>query len=371
MAWNQPGNSNNNNPWGKKPGQGGGDLDQAFKDWQKRFESFFGGGGSGEGRSTTPFLIIGIIVIAIWMSTGFYTVQPGSEGVVQRFGRHVQTVPNGWGWRLPWPIEQVTKVDTKGVKSVAYKSRVLTAEPNMVEIEVAVQYRVKQAEDYLFKVREPESALAEVSESVIREVVGRNDQQAILESGRPKIVADTRDIMQRTLDQYGAGIEVVSVNITDVQVPEAVQQAQRDSVKAKADRERVILEAQAYANGILPQAEGTAARQVQEAEAYKSQIVQVATGDASRFGQLLTAYDKAPAVTRERLYIETIESVLRGSRKVIIDQKGGANGNMLYLPLDKLVERSREGDSSSIPVRPTVTVEEQQATSDARSRVER
>jgi len=372
MAWNQPGNSNNNNPWGKKPGQGGGDLDQAFKDWQKRIENLFGRGGGGEGGpSSTPFLIIAIIVIGVWMATGFYTVPPGSQGVVQRFGRHVQTVPNGWGWRFPWPIEQVTKVDTKGVKSASYKSRVLTAEPNMVEIEVAVQFKVKQAEDYLFKVRDPEKTLGEVSESAIREVVGRNDQQAILEAGRPKIAADTKEIMQRTVDQYGAGIEVVSVNITDVQVPEAVQQAQRDSVKAKADRERVILEAQAYANGILPQAEGQAARQVQDAEAYKSQVVQLATGDVSRFSQVAAAYDKAPAVTRERMYIEAVEAVLRGSRKVIIDSKGGANGNMFYLPLDKLVDRSRDADGASIPVRPTVTVEEQPASSDSRSRVER
>jgi len=363
MAWNQPGSSNNN-PWGKKPSSGG-DLDQAFKDWQKRVESLFGGG-----RSSTPVLILVCVILAIWAATGFYTVAPGSQGVVQRFGAYYQTVPNGWGWRFPWPIETVTKVDVQGVKSTSYKSRVLTAEPNMVEIDVAVQYRVKQAEDYLFRVRKPEETLGEVSESAIREVVGRNDQQAILESGRPKIVADTQEIMQRTLDQYGAGIEVVKVNLTDVQVPEAVQQAQRDSVKAKAERERVIKEAQAYANLILPQAQGSAAKTVAEAEGYKAQIVQQATGDASRFNQLVTAYEKAPAVTRERLYIESVESVLRGSKKVIIDSKGG-NGNVLYLPLDKLTER-REGDGPVSTMRPSVTVEpETPSASDARQRVER
>ena len=370
MAWNQPGNSNNNNPWGKKPGQGGGDLDQAFKDWQKRIENLFGGGEGG--RSTTPILIILIIIVAIWMATGFYSIPVGNQGVVQRFGRHVQTVPNGWGWRFPWPIEQVTKVDTMGVKFASYKSRVLTAETNMVELEVAVQYKVKEAEDYLFRVRDPEKTLSEVSESAIREVVGRNDLRAILESKRFQIASDTRETMQRTLDQYGAGIEMINVNITDVQVPEAVQQSQRDSVKAQADRDRVILEAKAYANGILPQAEGQAARKVQDAEAYKSQVVQVATGDASRFSQVAAAYDKAPAVTRERMYIEAVEGVLRGSRKVIIDSKGSGNGNMFYLPLDKLVDRARDADSSgSIPVRPTVTVEEQPPSTDSRSRVER
>jgi membrane protease subunit HflK len=365
MAWNQHGS--NNNPWGKKPAGGGGDLDQAFKDWQKRIESLFGGGG---GRSSTPLLIFIVIAVAAWAATGFYTVSPGSKGVVQRFGAYHETVPNGWGWRFPWPIEAITKVDTQGVKSTSYKSRVLTAEPNMVEIDVAVQYRIIRAEDYLFKVREPTQTLGEVSESAIREVVGRNTQDVILESGRPKIASDTQDIMQRTLDQYGAGIEVVKVNIIDVQVPEPVQQAQRDSVKAQADKERVIKEAEAYRNGIIPQAEGLAARQVQEAEAYKSQIVQLATGDASRFNQLLTAYERAPAVTRERLYIESVESVLRGSRKVIIDSKGG-NGNVLYLPLDKLTERSRDGDANTVTVRPPVNVDSDSGASDGRQRVER
>jgi membrane protease subunit HflK len=305
------------------------------------------------------------------MATGLYQVQPGNQGVVQRFGKHVQTVGDGWGWRLPWPIETVTKVDVAGVKSTEYKSSVLTAEPNMVELQVAVQYRIKNAEDNLFKVRDPAATLSEVSESAIREVVGRNDQQAILEAGRIKIAEDTRVIMQRTLDQYGAGIEVRSVNITDVQVPEAVQQAQRDSVKAKADRERMIKEAQAYANGIIPVAQGNAARAVQEAEAYKSQVVSKATGEASRFSQLAAAYEKAPNVTRERLYIDAVESVLKSSRKVIIDSKSGS-GNMLYLPLDKLVERSRDADGGTVTVRPPVAVEPDPSIApDPRSRVER
>jgi len=370
MAWNQPGNSNNN-PWGKKPSPGGGDLDQAFKDWQKRIESLFGGGGGGAGRSSTPLLILMIVVIGGWMSTGFYQIKTGEQGVVQRFGKLVDTVGDGLGWRMPWPIETVTKVDVQKVATTSYKSRVLTAEPNMVELQVAVQYRIKDAEDYLFKVRDPQDTLSEVSESAIREVVGRSDQQAILEAGRLKIAEDTRDIMQRTLDTYGAGIEVRKVNITDVQVPEAVQQAQRDSVKAKADRERAIKAAQAIANGIIPQAEGRAAKEIQEAQAYKSQVVQIATGEASRFNQLLTAYEKAPNVTRERMYIETIENVLARTRKVVVDSKT-SSGNMLYLPLDKLIERGRDSDGNPIAVRPSVTVEPESSTgSDPRQRVER
>src|SRR5436190_5124194 len=216
MAWNQPG-GNSNNPWGKKPSAGGGDLDQAFRDWQKRIQSLFGGDGGG--RSSTPLFILIIVVIGAWMCTGFYQVKTGEQGVVQRFGKHVDTVGDGLGWRMPWPIETVAKVDVQGIATTSYKSRVLTAEPNMVELQVAVQYRIKDAEDYLFKVRDPKDTLSEVSESAIREVVGRSDQQAILEAGRLKIAEDTRDIMQRTLDAYGAGIEVRKVNITDVQVP--------------------------------------------------------------------------------------------------------------------------------------------------------
>jgi modulator of FtsH protease HflK len=365
MAWNQPGG--NNNPWGRKPTPGGGDLDQAFKDWQKRIESLFGGSG---GRSSTPALVIAIILVAIWMATGFYTVSPGYQGVVQRFGAYYGTVPNGWGWRFPWPIESVTKVDVQGIASELIKSRVLTAEPNMVELQVAVQYRIRDPKDFLFRVREPKKTLAEVSESAIREVVGRNNQQAILEAERVRIASDTRDIMQRTLDQYGAGIEVRNVNITDVQVPEAVQAAQRDSVKARADRQRMINEAQAYANGIQPKAEGRAAGMVQEAEAYKAQVVSLATGDTARFNQLVAAYERAPNVTRERLYIETVESVMSRSRKVIIDQKPGS-GNMIYLPLDKLMER-RDSEGNAAAMRPSVTVEtEPSAVPDGRQRVER
>ncbi len=366
MAWNQPG-GNNNNPWGKKPAAGGGDLDQTFKDFQKRVESLFGGGGKGG----SLFVVLLAIVVAIWMVTGFYTINLGSSGVVQRFGKYVATVPNGWGWRFPWPIEKVTEVDTSGQKATTYKSRVLTSEPNMVELDMTVQWRIKDPVDYLFNVRQPEETLAEVSESVIREVVGRNDQQAILASNRLKIVTDTRDILQRTLDVYGAGIEVITVNIEGVQVPEAVQQAQSESVKAQADSERDILAARAYANGIIPTAEGLAARTVQDAEAYKAGKIQQATGDASYFNQLLSAYEKAPAVTRERLYLESVESVLRGSRKVVIDSKSG-NGNMIYLPLDKMLERRADSESNTITVRPPAAVEpEPSANVDTRQRVER
>ncbi len=314
MAWNQPG-GNNNNPWGKKPAAGGGDLDQAFKEWQKRVESLFGGGG----RSGGFLAALLVIAVAVWMATGFYTVNVGSQGVVQRFGKYVTTVPNGWGWRFPWPIEKVTEVDTAGTKNSNYKSRVLTSEPNMVEVDITVQCRIKDPVDYLFNVKDPQDTLAQISESVFREVVGRNDQQAILTGKRVEIARDTGVLMRSTLDAYGAGIEILNVNIENAQVPEAVQQA---------------------------------------------------TGDASRFNQLVTAYEKAPAVTRERLYIETVETVLGRSRKVIIDARDGS-GNMIYLPLDKLLERRNE-TSTGIPVRPPATLDsDPSAAPDGRTRPER
>ena len=276
---------------------------------------------------------------------------------------------DGWGWRLPWPIETVTKVDVAGVKSTSYKSRVLTAEPNMVELQVAVQYRITNAEDYLFRVRDPIATLGEVSESAIREVVGRNDQQAILEAGRIKIAEDTRVIMQRTLDQYGAGIEVRNVNITDVQVPEAVQQAQRDSVKAKADRERMIKEAQAYANGILPKAQGDAARAVQEAEAYKSQVI--LDGDRRRLAllALAAAYEKAPNVTRERLYIETVESVLKARARSSSTRRAATATCSIYRSTRSWIAAATEMARSPCGRRPASTRKRHAA--DSRQRVER
>jgi membrane protease subunit HflK len=282
----------------------------------------------------------------------------------------VDTVGDGLGWRLPWPIEAVTKVNVIERLSISSKPRVLTAEATMVELQLSVQYQIKDPVKYLFQVKDPKDTLGEVGESAIREVVGRNDQRAILNQNRARIVQDTRDIMQRTLDQYGAGISVVNVNITGAQVPEPVQAAQDDSVKAAADRERMVKEAQAYANNILPVAEGNAAREVQTAEAYKSQIVSLATGEASRFSQLAAAYDRAPAVTRERLYLESVEGVLKNARKVVIDSKAGS-GNMIYLPLDRLIERTRESDSNTVTVRPPAGVESDSSGTDSRQRVER
>lgn len=362
MAWNQPGGQNQT-PWGKRPSQGN-DFDKAFKDWQKRFESMFGGrkGGGGDGDARTPggggipLSYLAGVGLAVWAASGFYQVEAPEVGVIQRFGKYVGNQQPGWGWHVPWPIEKVTKVNVARINSIEYKSRVLTADVNLVEMQLGVQYQLVNPEKYLFGVRQPEDTLREVSESAIREVVGRSDLQPILVSNRQQITERSRDLIQRTMDQYGTGIRVTSVNLTDVQVPEPVAPSQRDANKAIADKERMTKEAEAYAAGILPAAEGSASRQIQEAEAYRAQVEALAEGEAGRFTQIAQQYARAPAVTRERLYIETVEAVLNRSRKVIIDQpRGGAGGtnNVMLLPLDRLMDRGNQDvENGVVTVRP-------------------
>ncbi len=357
MAWNQPGGQNQN-PWGKRPTQGS-DFDQAFKDWQKRFEAMFGGGkggnapGSGAGAGGIPLPYVIGVALALWAASGFYQVEAPERGVVQRFGRYVETTPPGIGWRLPWPIETVTKVNVSNVSSVEYKSRVLTADVNLVELQLSVQYQLSDPVKYLYGVRKPEDTLREVSESAIREIAGRSELQPILVSNRQQVTERSKELIQRTLDQYGTGIRVTTVNLTDVQVPEAVVPSQRDANKAIADKERRRQEAEAYASGLIPEAEGIALRQIQEAEAYKAQVTAIAEGEASRFSQLAAQYAAAPAVTRERLYLETVESVIGRSRKVIVDSKGsGGANNVVVLPLDRLLDRNRDAEGPVVTVRP-------------------
>jgi membrane protease subunit HflK len=372
MAWNQPGGPNKQ-PWGRRPNGGGSNLDERVKDWQRRFESLFRPGGKG-GEGGSLIVTVVLLVVALWLASGFFQVKTAERAVIQRFGKLVTPLRSeGWGWRWPWPIETVTKVNVESVRSSDFKSRVLTSDINLVDLRFAVQYRYAEPIKVLFKIADPEATLREISESAIREVIGRSKlDDVLIGETRPKITARTKELIQETLEQYDAGIVVSTVNLTDVQVPEAVIPAQRDANKALADQERFIKEAQAYANSILPVAEGAALRLEQDALAYRAQVVAQAQGQASRFSQLLDAYQAAPDVTRRRLYIETIEGVMNRAHKVIVD-KGGANGNLLYLPLDKLMERSNTRESSSNDQDSTVRVspEPDTVTVDGRSRGER
>src|SRR6201999_4095389 len=336
MAWNQPGQ---NNPWGRRPGgQGNGpDLDERVKSWQRRLESLFRPGGrGGEGRSV--LILVGVVALALWLASGIFQIKAAEQGVILRFGKLVDIRNQGAGWRCPWPIEQLIKVNVASIQSSEYKSRVLTSDVNLVELRFAVQYQLSDPKKVLFQVKDPEATLSEVSEMAIREVVGRSELDNVLVGKtRPEITRRAKELIQRTLDAYNTGITITTVNLTDVQVPEPVIPSQRDVNKALADQERFIKESQAYANSIIPVAHGAAARMQQDAQAYKAQVTAIAEGQTARFLELEQAYAQSPDVTRKRLYMDTIENVLARSHKVLIDTKtgNGSGGNMLYLPLDK------------------------------------
>jgi membrane protease subunit HflK len=359
MAWNEPGGSPKN-PWGKRPGKSG---DDAFRKFQRKLDNIMKGGGPGNddggsggtggggpeqmlGDNRTPYIIAGIAVL-FWAYQSFFTIDQAERGVVQRFGQFVAVRDPGLGFHF-WPIERLTKVNTQQVSSVNYTAKVLTQDINLIDMSLAVQYQLRDPVKFLFQVKDPEQTLREVGEMAIREVVGRSTLEEILISKREQATTRTKDLIQRTLDQYGTGIVISSVNLTDIQVPNDVRPSQEDANKAIADKERLVKEAEAYASGILPVAEGAASRQLQEAEGYRAQVVAVAEGEGQRFTQLVSQYEKSPRVTRDRLYIETIENVLGRSQKVVVDTKG--NNQMLYLPLDKLLEQQRKNGEAEISV---------------------
>jgi modulator of FtsH protease HflK len=368
MAWNDPGR--NRNPWGNRPDRGAADLDEALRKLQQKLAGIFGGGGGGRGssgggeggeggggaamRGFGAGTVV-LVLVAVWAATGLYKVDAAERAIVTRFGAYVATTEPGLRWHLPWPIEARQVVNVESVEGFSDQTRMLTSDENLVDINIAVQYRRAEPRAYAFNVRDPEQTLGEVSESAIREIIGRARLDFVLEEGRQEIAALTKELIQRTLDSYQTGIEVTSVNLQGVAVPEQVATAQRDAIKAREDKERLALEAQAYANDILPKARGSAARQMEDSMAYKARIVADAEGEAQRFVKLLEAYERAPGVTRQRLFFETIEGVLGSTNKVLVDTKG--TGNMIYLPLDKLMERRI----------PTLTLDEQRQTAATRA----
>jgi len=295
-----------------------------------------------------------LALATIWAFTGLYRVDAAERGIILRFGRHVDTTLPGLHWHMPWPIETKQIVNTAAIQSFTEQTRMLTSDENLVDINMEVQFRSANALDFAFNVYKPEDTLKEVSESAIREVIGRSRLDSVLESGRLDIVTRTQELVQRTLDAYKTGLEVTAVNLQDVRVPNEVAPAQADAIKAREDREGKSLAAQAYSNDLVPRARGFAARQVLDAQAYKAKKVADAEGEADRFSKLLAEYERAPGVTRERLYIETIERVLRSSRKVLLDTKGDG-GNLVYLPIDKLLEQGRRVQRAEPEA--TVTIE--------------
>ena len=364
MAWNESGNGKD--PW-KRDGDEPNDLDQIVQNWQKRLNSLFGGGGGGGrkvGSGGSGWFLIILLIIA-WGVTGFYRVDEAERGVVQRFGAYTETTMPGLHWHIPFPVETVDLVNANAVSNFAYDTEMLTADEQYVFIDMVVQYRRTDPVKYSFEVVEPESTLQDVTESALREVVGTTTLEVLVTTRRDEIASRTRDVLQTTLDSYGAGLEVTSISLETVNYPEAVQAAVDDAQKARNDSERYSLEADAYARDVIPIARGDAARILEDARGYRLRVIADAEGEASRFEALLTEYKKAPQVTRQRLYIDAIEEVYGKSNKVFLDSKG--SGNLLYLPLDKMIDQGNRTAPSNEGNRASDSQTPQQSQRDARA----
>lgn len=345
MGWNEPGGGQD--PWGRgarRPEGSPPDIDELLA----RLRARFGGrGGGGSGKAGIGGGLLALVIVLLYMATGFYVVDEQERGVVLRFGAHVQTTEPGLHWHIPWPVERVEKVNVTQVRSVTDRADMLTQDENIVELELKVQYRLSSAEDYLFNVRDPDTTLRQLTKSAVRDVVGGSTMDFVIKDGRQIVAEQTKQILQERLDEYGAGLYVTEVNLMDAQPPQPVQGAFADAIKAREDQVRLKNEAEAYANDRLPKARGAAARELAEATAYRDQKIAEAVGEASRFTQLLEEYRKAPKITRERLYLETMQAVLGSASKVMVDVDGSSP--LIYLPLDRMIRHESGQDGASAP----------------------
>jgi membrane protease subunit HflK len=370
----------NSNQENRRPPDGPPDLEQLWRDFNVRLNRLLGGkkngggsdsGGNGGGGFNPDMrgaglgaTVIAVIAAFLWLISGFFIVQEGQTAVVMTFGKVSHMTPAGFNWRWPTPIQSHEIVNVSSVRTVEIgyrgnaknkqleESLMLTEDENIIDIQFAVQYRLKNAADWLFNNRDQEEMIKQVAESAIREVVGHSKMDFVLYEGREKVALDVGQLMQQILDLYKSGVQVANVTMQGVQPPEQVQAAFDDAVKAGQDRERAKNEGQAYANDVVPKARGAVSRLLQEAEGYKSRVVATSEGDASRFKQVLVEYEKAPAVTRDRIYLETMQQIFTNTSKVMIDSKAG--NNLLYLPLDKLISQSVAADTAEKITVPTV-----------------
>ncbi|HEX4151711.1 MAG TPA: FtsH protease activity modulator HflK [Steroidobacteraceae bacterium] len=348
MAWNEPGGEKRN-PWNRPP-HSQNDLDDVLRNLQRRLAALFGrsGGGGGPSASSPSFArgfgTVAVLIGAVWVASGAYRVDAQERAVVLRFGAYVRTVGPGYNWHLPWPIERKVIVNVSQPYSVQDDAQMLTADTNLVEVRSAVQYTQPDPSKYLFRVRGVEDTLRQVSESALREAVGQSSLDKAL-AFDSSITDHAMATLQRTIDSYDIGVHIIGVRLEEVVVPEAVQEAQRDAIKADKDRQRYQQDAETYRNDVVPRARGEAAKVLLEADAYRQQVVAVAQGETARFDQVLAQYERAPAVTRERIYLDTMSLVYKNARKVIVDTKSA--GNVLYLPLDKLMSPGAPPSSGS------------------------
>lgn len=346
MAWNEPGPGRdpwNQNSGGKRGNEGPPDLDALLKRLKERLFGA-GGGRRGGGRNLPgglPGSIVGLVLViaaAVWLLSGFYTVEEQQRGIVLRFGAYTGTTDPGLKWHLPWPIERVEKVDFTQVRQVTDRATMLTQDENIIDLELSVQYRVSSAEDYLFSMADPDKTLQQASKAAVREVVGRSQMDFILTDGRQAVADKTKALLQDRLNEYKAGLIVTEVNLQQAQPPEQVQAAFADAIKAREDKERARNEAEAYANDRLPRARGEAARNIAEATAYRDQTIARAQGDAARFTALLEEYRKAPKITRSRMYYDAMTEVYGSTSKVLVDLDKGSPA--FYLPLEQLLKNA-------------------------------
>ena len=350
MSWNEPPNGNKNkDPWGGNGSNGGPpDLDEIVRRMQKGFGGIFNNKPTKGGKSIFPFSI-GIVLLIAWLAFDMtYLIDQQQRGVVLRFGAYVTTLNPGLNIRLPRPIEKVAKVNVGQVRSITHKASMLTQDENIVDVEVAVQWRIGTATDFLFNVFEPFPTLRQVTESAVREVIGKSELDFVLTEGRSEIAQKIQILIQDVLDDYESGIYISSVEMQPAKPPEEVKAAFDDAIKAREDEQRLVNEAEAYRNDIIPKARGAAARLREESNGYKARVIAKAEGEASRFEQLLTEYERAPKVTRERLYLDAIESVFSNTNKVLIDNDNG--NSLMYLPIDRLIDKEinrKSGTSNS------------------------
>jgi membrane protease subunit HflK len=352
MPWKEPGKGDKD-PWNSGDQQPP-DLDEVFRTVNNRLKAIFGGSGGGNRKSESSGAggMFGILLVALILWVGWdavHIVDEAEQGVVLRFGAYNRTLSPGINLTLPRPFETMTTVNVSSVRSLEDRGHMLTEDENLVEFVYKVQYRVLSAQDFLFEIRDPELTVKQAAESALRESVGTNRLDAILEgTQRETIRIETRRVLQETLDRYQAGIQINEFNLEDVNVPAQVREAYSDVIRAREDRERYIEEARVHANSVVPEARGQAARVIQEAEGYKAATVALAEGEARRFILLLDEYRKAPEITRKRLYLQTMENVFARSQKVLMD--ADSSGNVLYLPLDQL----GGGGSGGRPLMPPV-----------------
>ncbi len=364
MAWNEPGGSGGKDPWGqRRKDQGPPDLDQILKNIRDRLSGLFSGsgsggsggrgtGGGGESVNRIGLGLIAAVAPVLWMLSGFYVINQGERGVELKFGKKNEVTGPGLHWHLPWPVERVEKVNVDQVSTLSIGRRgdkgsgggadsgfMLTEDENIVVVEFTVQYKIKDASDYLFNVRDPKSTIIQAMESASREVVGKSQLDFIITEGQLEVSDKSQKLLQEILDRYKSGVQIVKVQMQKVTPPEEVKAAFDDATKAREDGARVIKEAEAYSNDIIPRARGAAARLVQEAQGYKASVMARAEGDARRFTSVVSEYARYPGVTRDRMYIETMEQVLSNTTKILIDQKGS---NVLYLPLDRMMQSTSD-----------------------------